>query len=264
MTQTRKALRKAKRIVVKIGTKSLTNDQSKLDEKKVAKFVKDIMALRKRGKEVLVVTSGAVGAGVGRLGLKERPKQLPLLQAAASVGQGILMQVYEKNFSKYRQPISQMLLSAEDFSDQARYQNFKGTLAALLKLGVVPVINENDTVAVEEIRVGDNDLLSAYVAKGVKADLLVILSDVGGLYTGHPCKKDSKLIKTVDRVTPKIERIARSCSKGFGGILTKVQAARMTSEAGISVVVANSGKDDVLLRILKGEEVGTVFLPRGD
>ena len=257
-------LRKAKRIVVKIGTNSLTNNRSELDERKVAKFVKDIMALRKRGKEVLVVTSGAVGAGIGRLGLKERPEQLPLLQATASVGQGILMQVYEKNFSRYDQPIAQMLLSAEDFSDQTRYQNFKGTLSALLKWEVIPVINENDTVAVEEIRVGDNDILSAYVAKGAKADLVVLLSDVDGLYTGHPCESGSKLLKVVERVTPKIERMARSCSRGLGGILTKVQAARMASEAGISVVIANSAEENVLGKILAGKEVGTLFLPRGD
>jgi len=264
MTQSRKMLRKAQRIVVKIGTKSLTNERSKLDERKVAKFVKDIMALRKRDKEVLVVTSGAVGAGIGRLELKERPKHVPSLQAAASVGQGILMQVYEKNFSRYDQPIAQMLLSAEDFSNQARYQNFKSTLSALLKWGVIPIINENDTVAVEEIRVGDNDLLSAYVAKGVKADLIVLLSDVDGLYTGHPSKSASKLLKTVERVTPKIERMARSCSRGFGGILTKVQAARMASEAGISVVIANSRTENVLGRILNGEDIGTLFLSRGD
>lgn len=257
-------LRKAKRIVVKIGTKSLTNNRSELDERKVAKFVKDIMALRKRGKEVLVVTSGAVGAGIGKLGLKERPKQLQLLQATASVGQGILMQVYEKNFSRYNQPIAQMLLSAEDFSDQTRYQNFKSTLSALLKWGVIPVINENDTVAVEEIRVGDNDILSAYIAKGAKADLVVILSDVDGLYTGHPRESGSKLLKVVERVTPKIERMARASSRGFGGILTKVQAARMASEAGISVVIANSAEANVLAKILDGKETGTIFIPRGD
>jgi glutamate 5-kinase len=262
MISGRADLRTVKRVVVKIGTKSLTGRGPRLDPKRVEKFVADVMALRKRGKDVLVVSSGAIGAGIGRLGLGRRPARLPPLQAAAAVGQVILMQVYEKNFSSWNQTISQMLLSAEDFTDPTRYQNFKNTLSTLLRWGVIPIINENDTVAVEEIRLGDNDTLSAYVAKGAKADLLVILTDIEGLYEGEPGR--SPLIPLVRRVTPKFERAALRLSGGFGGVYTKVQAARMASEAGVAVVIANGMKPNVLERIVEGEEVGTLFLPRRD
>ncbi len=264
MIPERKKLRAAKRIVIKIGTKSLTGDNSKLDQKKVGKFVSDIMALRKLGKEVLIVTSGAIGAGVGRLGLPKRPKQLPALQAAAAVGQVKLMEVYEKNFGAHNQTISQLLLSSEDFTDPTRYNNFKNTLSTLLQWGVIPIINENDTVATDEIRVGDNDVLSAYVAKGAKVGLLILLSDIHGLYDGSPTDGESVMIPLVRRVTPKIERSVLKSSGGFGGMFTKVQAARMASEAGIPVVIANARAKDVLMRIIEGEEVGTLFLPRGD
>jgi glutamate 5-kinase len=259
----RKDLRRARRVVVKVGTKSLT-DNSKLDDGKVKKLVSDIMVLRKLGKEVLVVTSGAIGAGMGRMGLARRPRQLPLLQAAAAVGQGLLMQNYERHFSRWKQPTAQMLLSAEDFTDQTRYSNFKNTLSTLLKWGVIPIINENDTVAVEEIKLGDNDILSAYVAKGAKVDLLLILSDVDGLYSGDPSDGKSHIIPLVRRVTPKIERAVLKSSGGFGGMFTKVQAARMVSEAGTAVVIANAAARDVIGRIIRGQEVGTMFLPMVD
>jgi glutamate 5-kinase len=249
-------------VVVKIGTKSLTGEDSKLDPKKIKKFVTDVMSLRKRGKDVLVVTSGAIGAGMGRLGIAKRPKRLPALQAAAAVGQVALMEIYEKNFNLWGQPISQMLLSAEDFTDTVRYRNFRNTLSTLLRWGVIPIINENDTVAVEEIRLGDNDILSAYVAKGAKADLLVILTDIEGLYEGEP--KKSAMISLVRRVTPKFERVALKTSGGFGGMYTKVQAARMASESGIAVIIANGMKRNVLERIIDGDEIGTLFLPRRD
>jgi glutamate 5-kinase len=258
----REDLRTVKRVVVKIGTRSLTGKGSKLDLAKMKKFVADVMGLRKRGIDVLVVSSGAIGAGVGRLGLSKRPTRMSSLQATAAVGQVILMQMYEKNFSSWNQPISQMLLSAEDFSDSTRYENFKNTLSVLLRWGVVPIINENDTVAVEEIRLGDNDILSAYVAKGAKADLLVILTEARGLYEGEPEK--SALIPLVRRVTPKFERAALKSSGGFGGMYTKVQAARMASESGVAVVIASGREKNVLERIVRGDEVGTLFLPRRD
>lgn len=264
MIPERKKLRAAKRIVVKIGTKSLTDEKSRLDQQKVRKLVGEIVGLRKKGKEVLVVSSGAVGAGMGRLGMTRRPKKLPYLQATAAVGQVILMEIYEKYFRSRKQPISQMLLSSEDFTDPERYRNFKNTLSTLLRLGVVPVINENDTVAIEEIKLGDNDILSAYVAKGAKADLLVILTDTSGVYDGVPLDGKSVLIPLVKRVTPKIERAVLKSSGGFGGMFTKVQAARTASEAGIAVVIADSMQKNVLNRVLRGENVGTMFLPRRD
>jgi glutamate 5-kinase len=221
------------------------------------------MDIRRKGKEVLIVTSGAIGAGLGRLGIRKRPRKLAALQAAAAVGQSLLMQTYERCFSKWKQPVAQMLLSAEDFTSEVRYRNFKNTLSMLLGWGVIPVINENDTVATEEIKVGDNDLLSAYVAKGAKANLLVILSDVDAVrLPGWRGKQE--VLSVVERVTPKIERAAFRISRRFGGVFTKIQAARMASESGIAVVIANSARGSVLKSILEGEEVGTLFLPRID
>lgn len=255
----------AKKIVVKIGTSNLTDKRSRLDSRKVKKLVEETMRLRKRKKDVLIVSSGAIGAGVGRLNLGYRPRGMPPLQAAAAVGQGILMETYEKHFSKYGQPVAQMLLTREDFANPRRYQNFRNTLATLLKWGVIPIVNENDSVEVDEIRVGDNDTLSAFVAKGALADLLIILSDVDGLYTMDPNKdKRARLIQTVARVTPQLEKLAgRASSRGVGGMLTKIQAAKIASEAGIAVVIANGGEKNVLERVISGEEIGTIFLPRG-
>jgi len=255
---------KAKRIVVKIGTSSLTDAGYRLDPKKVQKFVRDSMELRKSGGEVVIVTSGAIGAGVGRLALKERPGEMGMLQATAAVGQGILMQVYEKYFSKYKQPVAQMLLTREDFLNPMRQKNFQSTLNILLKWGVVPIVNENDSVAVEEIRVGDNDMLSAFVATSARADLLILLSDVDGLYTCDPNKdKSARLISEVGCVTPDIEKLAgKASSRGSGGMTTKVRAAKIACESGIPVVIAKSDERDVLKRVLAGEDLGTIFFAR--
>lgn len=260
--RSRSDLRKSRRIVVKIGTKSLTDENRRLDEKKIEKFVNDVMKLKNSGREVLIVSSGAIGAGMGKMGMTGKPRKLSALQATAAIGQGILMQTYEKFFDRHKQVIAQILLSAEDFVDPERYKNFRNTATTLLKWGVIPIINENDTVATEEIKVGDNDLLSAYVAKGVKADLLILLSDVDGVYLGDPKKPESEMLRIVERVTPRIERAVLKSSRGFGGMFTKVMAARIATEAGIATVIANSREKDVLARILNGEEIGTLFLPR--
>ncbi len=262
-TNPRKVLSQAKRIVVKIGTSSLTDEHSRLDPGKVGKLVEETMRLRARGKEIIIVSSGAIGAGVGRLNLERRPKEMPALQAAAAVGQGILMQVYSKYFAEYEQPVAQMLLTGEDFTAHKRYQNFKNTLARLLKWGVVPVVNENDSVEVQEIRLGDNDTLSAHVAVGSDADLLVMLSDVDGLYKSGAGGRRAGLIKTVERVTPQIERLSGRTFGGTGGMLTKIRAAKMVTKAGIPVIIVNSSEDRVLERVLAGEEIGTIFLPEG-
>lgn len=259
----RRRLSRARRIVVKIGTSNLTNEHSRLDSRKIRKFVEETMKLRKRGKEVIIVSSGAIGAGIGHLNLGHRPKQMPQLQAAASVGQGILMQIYSKYFGERKQPVAQMLLTREDFTDSMRYRNLKNTLTTLLEWGAIPIVNENDSVEVEEIRLGDNDTLSAFVAVGARANLLIMLSDVNGLYTGHPGNdKRVRLIQTVERVTPEVERLAGKASpRGFGGMLTKVQAAKVASRAGIPVVIANGGEPNVLERVIAGEKLGTIFLP---
>lgn len=256
----RKSLSEAKRIVVKVGTSSLTDTRSRLDPRKVGKLVEETMRLRARGKEIIIVSSGAIGAGIGRLNLERRPEEMPSLQAVAAVGQGILMQVYSKYFGDYEQPVAQMLLTGEDFTDTKRYQNFKNTLATLLKLGVVPVVNENDSVEVEEIRLGDNDTLSAHVAVGAGADLLVILSDVDGLYRNYTGKgKQEDLIKTVEKITREIERLATKNFRGFGGMRTKIRAAKMVTKAGIPVVIANAENKRVLERVIAGEDIGTLF-----
>ncbi|RLG57366.1 MAG: glutamate 5-kinase [Hadesarchaea archaeon] len=259
----REKMSKAKRIVVKVGTRTLANSRSKFDPTKVGKLVEETMKLRARGKEIIIVSSGAIGAGVGRLNLRSRPKEMPSLQAAAAVGQGILMQVYSKYFGEYEQPVAQMLLTGEDLTDSRRYHNFKNTLVTLLRWGVVPVVNENDSVEIEEIRLGDNDTLSAHVAVGSNADLLVILSDVGGLYRGYRGKKrQGELIRIVDRITPELEKLANKKFEGFGGMLTKIRAAEIATKAGIPVVIANGSQKNVLEKVISGKEVGTLFLPR--
>lgn len=256
-------LRNARKIVVKVGTSNLTDENSRLDLSKVERVVRGTMELRRQGRKVVLITSGAIGAGMGRMNLTRRPESMPLLQAAAAVGQGILMQVYEKYFEEYGQPVAQILLTREDFTDPRRHQNFINTMTTLLEWGVIPIVNENDTVAVEEIKLGDNDNLSALVAISIQADLLIMLSDVEGLYTGDPNKeKGVKLIKIVEKVTPEIENLAGAASRGFGGMLTKVQAAKMASEFGIPVVIANGAEREVLQRLAAGEEIGTLFLPR--
>lgn len=257
----RKQLAKARRIVVKIGTSSITDEKHRLDPEKIGRLVSNVMGLRSRGKEVILVSSGAIGAGIGRLNLNGRPKSIPALQAAAAVGQGMLMQVYSKYFGEYQQPVAQILLTAEDFKDPRRYRNFRNMLSTLMKWGVIPIVNENDSVASDEIRLGDNDILSAYVSMGASADLLVILTDVDGLYMGYSRQGNrGKLIRTVDG-SVNVERYVDRASRGFGGMLTKIKAARMATERGIPVVIASSSEEKVLERILDGEEIGTLFLP---
>jgi glutamate 5-kinase len=264
VSKERENLSGAKRIVVKVGTTSLTDERSRLDPRKVGKLVEETMKLRARGKEIIIVSSGAIGAGMSCLNLERRPKKMPSLQAAAAVGQGILMQIYSKYFGDYGQAVAQMLLTGEDFTNAKRFQNFKNTLATLLRWGVVPIINENDSVEVEEIRLGDNDTLSAHVAVGARADLLVILSDVDGLYRNYTGKrKQGDLIKTVGKITREIERLATKNFRGFGGMRTKIRAAKVATRAGIPVVIANAGEERVLERVISGEEIGTLFLPRG-
>ncbi|MEM2890144.1 MAG: glutamate 5-kinase, partial [Candidatus Hadarchaeum sp.] len=235
----RKQLAKAKRIVVKIGTSSITDENHRLDPEKIGRLVSNVMGLRSRGKEVILVSSGAIGAGIGRLNLNGRPKDIPALQATAAVGQGMLMQVYSKYFGEYQQPVAQILLTAEDFSNPRRYRNFRNMLSTLMKWGVVPIVNENDSVASDEIRLGDNDILSAYVSIGASADLLVLLTDVDGLYMGYSRQGNrGTLIKTVDG-SVNVERYVNRGSRGFGGMLTKIKAARMVTEKGIPVVIAS-------------------------
>ncbi|MBE0516693.1 MAG: glutamate 5-kinase [Methanophagales archaeon] len=257
-------LSKARRIVIKVGTSNLTDKNYRLEPRKVEKLAKEIIELKNNGKEVILVTSGAIGAGIGKLDLKQRPRDIKVLQATAAVGQNILMSTYDRYFTTYEQTIAQVLLTHEDFFDRQRYLNLRNTLSILLKSGVIPIINENDTVAVDEIKVGDNDNLSALVASNLGADLLIILTDTDGLFTYDPKRsKNAALISVVDEITPVIERIAETRGKtGVGGMKTKIQAAKVTMQAGIPLVIANGREENIITRIIDGEPLGTLFMPK--
>lgn len=269
MTSTSEKIRtnlsEAKRIVVKVGTNCLTDEKSNLDEKSIEKLVKNLMDLSNSGKDIILVSSGAIGAGLGKLTLKEKPEDMESLQAASTIGQSALMKEYGESFERYGKHVAQILLTQEDFTNPNRFQNLKNTLRALFEWGVIPIINENDAVAVEEIRMGDNDLLSAFTASGTEADVLILLTDVNGLYTEDPKKDESaEPIRTVKKVTPEIEKLTeRTSDSDFGGMPTKVQAAKLASEEGITVIVADAAQENILKRIIKGEEIGTLFMPQG-
>lgn len=253
------------RLVVKVGSSSLTHQTGKLNLAQLERIVREIADLVNQGKEVVLVTSGAIGAGMGRMGLNGKPKTMPEKQAAAAVGQGLLLHMYEKFFSEYGYTVGQVLLTREDVADRRRYLNARNTLNALLSYSVIPIVNENDTVGVEEIRLGDNDTLAALVAGLVDAELLVLLSDIDGLFTGNPrLSSDAVLIPMVDEITPEIERLAGGVGSilGTGGMGTKIHAARITMNSGIPMVIANGGQEGAVRRLLAGEVMGTIFLPK--
>ncbi|MGI6226887.1 MAG: glutamate 5-kinase [Peptococcales bacterium] len=255
----------ARRIVVKVGTSTLTHSTGKLNLNLIEKLVRQLTDLRYQDKEVLLVTSGAVGAGMGRLGLSEKPKTIPDKQAAAAVGQGILMHIYEKLFSEYGQVVAQLLLTRSDVNDRRRFLNARNTLLTLLNKGVVPIINENDTVAVEEIKFGDNDTLGALVAGLVDADLLILLSDIDGLYTGDPRKdNNARLIPVVEEITDEIQGLAGSVGSKFGsgGMATKISAAKIAVNAGIPMIIANGSQPDIIRDVFAGSAIATLFIPR--
>jgi len=251
----------AKRLVVKIGTSSISDRNNRLDVGKIAILVSILMKEKIKGKSPVLVSSGAIGAGLGRMRFKERPTDMGELQASAAIGQGLLMQTYEFFFNNYDQPIAQLLLTNDDFTDKQRFKNLSNTLEKLIQWDVIPIINENDTVATEEIKVGDNDTLAAYVAQAVGAEVLVIFTDVDGLYTGNPGNQGSRFVKTVNEVSDEVEGWASRVGKGFGGMYTKVQAAKRLSECNIATIIANHNSSNALERALNGE-IGTLFLPR--
>ena len=263
---TRRQLGRVRRLVVKVGTGLITRPGLGPDPERIAALAGEIASVRE-GREVVLVTSGAIATGMVRLTLAARPRSIPEKQAAAAVGQSALMWHYEQAFKRHGVPVGQVLLTAQDISDRARYLNARNTLLALLRFGVLPVVNENDTVAVEEIKVGDNDNLSALVASLIEADLLVLLTDVDGLYTSDP-EKDAAAVKldTVDAITDDIERLVwRSTGAGsVGGMATKLQAAQKAAAAGVPMVIASGRAQGVLARILRGETAGTYFAPKAD
>jgi len=254
--------RKVRRLVVKIGTSLLTRDDSHLDAKRMRQFANELVRIRKAGVEVLVVTSGAIAAGVSELGWRERPTAIVQKQVAAAVGQPRLMETYRQLFRSKGVRVAQLLLTREDFESQSRAQNAQATLSALLHSKVIPIINENDSVAVEEIRVGDNDTLAARVAVLVKADLLVLLTDVEGLMDKHPDHGHGKLISRVEHIGSNVEAIAHGTSGargGTGGMQTKIQAARKATSHGVDMVIASGKRSGVLASLIKGKPAGTFF-----
>jgi len=262
----REAAAAADRVVVKAGTNSLTDEDSKLDRVKLDKLVADVMDLRREGKEVVLVSSGAVGAGIGHLEqthLDRDTDEIEESQALSTVGQSLLMRHYTQSFDRYDQSVAQILVTGKDLDSPERLRNVRNTVETLLEWGVVPVINENDAVATDELRIGDNDMLSASVALALDVDLLVTLTDVAGVYTGNPKRDaDASVIEAVGSNYDDVRAIiGDSTTTDFGGIQTKVEGARDVAESGRPAIIAGSAEPDVLARIAAGKSAGTLFVP---
>jgi len=261
----RSVIEQSKRLVVKVGSSLVTDDGRGLDRAAISRWAAQIACLRESGKEVLLVSSGAVAEGMKRLGWTRRPKEIDELQAAAAVGQMGLAQVYESCFAEHGIQTAQILLTHADLADRERYLNARSTLRTLLRLGVVPIINENDTVVTDEIRFGDNDTLGALVANLIEGDALIILTDQTGLYTADPRKHaDATLVSQADAGDPALEAMAGGAgsSLGRGGMLTKILAAKRAAHSGAATVIASGREPDVLERLARGELVGTQLIAR--
>lgn len=253
------------RIVVKIGTSTLAHTTGRLNIRLVEELCKVLSDLKNAGNEIVLVSSGAIGMGVGKLSLTERPTDIPTKQAAAAVGQCELMYTYDKLFSEYRHTVAQILLTGNDLDHEDRKRNIENTLYRLLELGVLPIINENDTVTTDEIIIGDNDTLSAIVSVLVNADLLVLLSDIDGLYTDDPHKNsNARLISTVETITQDILSLGGGCGSklGTGGMATKLHAAQIVTDAGTDMIIANGSQPRLLYDIADKKSVGTRFVGR--
>lgn len=265
MSLEREALKAAKRIVVKVGTSTITYSNGKRNFSQIDRLARELSDLQNQGKEMILVTSGAVAVGVDRLGLVKKPDTIPGKQAAAAVGQGVLMHTYEKFFADYGQVVAQVLLTKTESLDRHRYTNSRNTFMELLRQRVIPIVNENDVVALDELKIGDNDNMSALVAGIVDADLVIILSDVDGLYTANPqTHPEAKLVHTVTEITPAIEESAGGAGtlRGTGGMATKIQAAKAATSSGINLVIASGTEKNAVPRIVAGEEIGTLFVSR--
>ena len=253
------------RIVIKIGTSTLAHPTGHLNIRLVEQLCKVVSDIKNAGHEVILVSSGAIGMGVGKLGLHTRPSDIPTKQAAAAVGQCELMYTYDKLFSEYNHTVAQLLITGEDVASQNRHTNFRNTLNRLLELEALPIINENDTVATDEIVIGDNDTLAAIVAESVGADKLILLSDSDGLYTADPHKDPSAmLLDFVSEITDEIRALGGGSagSQGTGGMVTKLRAAEICMGAGCDMVITNGKRPDDLYGILEGRNIGTTFSRR--
>lgn len=253
-----------KRIVVKLGTSTLTHKTGRLNIRRMESLVKVLADLQNSGKEIVIVSSGAVGLGVGKLGLREKPTDTPTKQACAAVGQCELMHLYDDQFDKYGIPVAQILLT-KTIIENERLKNVENTFEKLISMGVVPVVNENDTVAIDELEleIGENDSLSAIVAKIAKADLLVILSDIDGLYDSDPHKNpEAHLIPVVTEIDEHIEDVAGGAGSalGTGGMRTKINAAKIANEAGIDMIIMNGDSPDKLYELFENNQTGTIFI----
>lgn len=256
-------LGEVKRVVIKVGTTTLTHETGLLNLERIEILVRQIANLHNNGYEVMLVTSGAIGAGMGKLNLKNRPKTLPEKQAVAAVGQVALIHLYQKIFAEYGKNVGQLLLTASDINERNRYLNGRNTCFALFNAGVIPIINENDAIAVEEIKVGDNDTLSAFVATLVDADLLIILSDIDGLYDSNPKENpNAKLLPLITTLNEEIKAMAGDSNSKFGtgGMATKIKAAEIALNSGVNMVIAQGEKPENLIKIVRGEDIGTLFV----
>lgn len=261
----RKSLENAKRIVVKVGSSTITYPNGKRNFSQIDRLARELSDLQNQGKEMILVSSGAVAVGVDRLGLPEKPKTVPGKQAAAAVGQGVLMHTYEQIFADYGQTVAQVLITKTEAVDRHHYTNTRNTFMELLKQRVIPVVNENDVVALDELKIGDNDNMSALVAGIIDADLVIILSDIDGLYTANPqTHPEAKLVPVVYEITPEVEASAGGAgsARGTGGMATKIQAAKAAVSSGIDLVICSGTEKNAISRILQGENIGTLFISK--
>jgi glutamate 5-kinase len=259
----REVLKSKKRIVVKIGTSSLSYSNGRMNFHSIEKLAFVLSAVRRRGVQVVLVTSGAIGVGAGRMGLTKRPHELARKQALAAVGQAELMKIYQKFFEEYNQMVAQVLLTKDVVTIPLRNRNAKSTLKKLLDMDIIPIINENDTIATYEIVFGDNDTLSAIVASLIDADLLVMLSDIDGLYSADPrISADAEIIHTVNEITPELEQLASGAGSSFstGGMVTKISAAKICLRQQIDCIIASGSDPAILFDVLEGKEIGTHFV----
>lgn len=255
-------VKRAKRIVVKVGTSTLTYESGKLNIRRIELLVRVLSDIRNEGREVVLVTSGAVGVGMGKLGLTEKPGDTRGKQAVSAVGQSELMCLYDRMFAEYGNTAAQILLTRDIVDNPIRKQNAVNTLETLLEWGIIPIVNENDSISSDELEFGDNDTLSAVVAKLIGADLLVIFSDIDGLYDSDPhVNSDAKLIPVIDKIDAELMKTAGGAGskRGTGGMVTKLSAAKMAVEAGVDMIITNGKEPRSLYQILEGEQVGTLF-----
>lgn len=251
-----------KNLIIKIGSSSLCDDEGNINKEKILNLIQQIAYIKRKGISITLVSSGAINAGVHVMNLECRPQTIPQKQALAAIGQASLMQIYEDLFSLFNLKCAQILLNHDDFDDRKRLMNFNNAMQALIEYDVVPIINENDTLAVEEIKVGDNDTLASLVVPAVNADMVVLVSDIDGLYDGNPhTNKNARLIRNVDGITKEIESMAKDASSkvGTGGMITKIRAAKVCNDFGCDMAIVNGNQPNVLIDLIEGKDVGTYF-----